>query len=525
MNYRNWNHGEKQNGFKVKDSRIFATCLIAVMGVCVLFCYSPLTHAVEDAKVTKKMEKAETLFQKGEIDNALSLLEELAQKFPDDVRPTIRLARYYLDSKLYQDAILYAEQAYTKNNADDKAKSVLCEAFQGIGQMNIQLRKFEQAEEAYHKMVELCPTDDNKKRLSFLYAQLARDAVQRKELPAAITAYEKILELEPDNQQLYFELYRIYVRNDQKDKALEILQKGVLAFPEDMKLGLALGSVYFQEQKFDEARDFFGKALENDPDNFHVANFYAQVLWRLADKKFEQLKNDDLLPKVTKKPGSTKASIAEYNKEVEKVQAEMLALKREIYQPVVDAFNRAIALDKDQKDPKLLMNSAIIHNFLGNEQDMKQAYLAAAQIYQQRLEADAGDLDAMHYCAWCQFNANEQLSDAENLFKKLLSLDEQHTHPTALIYLGEILIDQKRYDEAQQHLKTFLADYSDHPSRNRAELLLDYIDAVLKGTDAGKKPTKLLLKEPVLDFGSDDETGLKLDDDSIGLSEEELLGN
>jgi len=103
-------------------------------------------------------------------------------------------------------------------------------------------------------------------------------------------------------------------------------------------------------------------------------------------------------------------------------------------------------------------------------------------------------------------------------------LDEKNTHPTALIYLGELLVEQKKYDEAQQYLNTFLTKNPDHPSRNRAEIWLGYIDDVLKGTDAGKKPTKLLLTEPVIDLGTDDSGGLQLDD-SVGLSEQELLNN
>lgn len=475
-----------------------------------------LSYAEENSKVTKKLEKVEKYFSKGDTDKALSLLEDLAKNFSNDPRPAMRLAKYWLDAKLFHDAIRYAENAYNIDKTNEAAKNVLCESYQGIGQMNIQLRKYEQAKEAYNKMYDLCPTDDNKNRMSFLYSKIANDCLQRKDMTCAIEAYEKILEFEPDNQQLYFELFKLYTNNGQHNEALEILKKGVAAFPNDMKLVVALGAVYFQNQQYDDAISFYEKALDKDPDNFNLAKYYAFAVQALANQKFEQLKRDDKLPRTTKPIGS-----AAYKKEQEKVRSELIALKQEIYQPVVQAFKKAIDLDTNKQDPKMRMNLAILYGFIGQEQDMNKLYLDTASVYKHLFEDNPSDLDALHYCAFCEFNA-DLLNEAESHFRQLLEIDTEHKHKTAFVYLAEILIEKKEYTESQELLNRFLRDYPDHPHINRAQQWLDYIEAVLSGTDAGQKPRKLQLTEPILDFGEEDSEGLSLDD-STGLSEDSLL--
>ncbi|MFC1849906.1 tetratricopeptide repeat protein [candidate division CSSED10-310 bacterium] len=503
----------------VLTPNFFAVSLLLVcVGFCLLCPGSAI--AAENRKVTKKMLKVEKYFSKNETEQALNLLEALIKKYPDDPRPYVKLARYYLKAKLYNDAIRYAEDAYKVDPDSKDVKEVLCDSNQGIGQMNITLRKFNFAMDAYNKMYKLCPTEENKKRMAFLYSKIVQDALQRKDYDVAIQNYEKILELQPENQPLYFELVRLYLKNNQEDKAFSILQRGVAAFPEDIKLLNALGSLYFRKEKYEEAKGLYQRALERDPQNIDIAKFYAYTEQSIAHKKFNTLREEDKLPKTTLTPGKTKSSQKKYKEDVEVKKQEMITLKQDIYQPVIDAFKKAIELDTANKSPKLSMNLAVIYGFIGLDQEMTRCYVQTGEIYKSIADANPEDIDALHYYGFCMHSAGNKIEEAEAAFRKVIESDTENKHPTAANYLGEILVEKKEYEEAKSIFEKFIESYPSHPARKRAAQWLDYIEAILKG-DAGKKPMKFDVSEPVIDLGADESEGLTLDEG--GLSEDAIL--
>lgn len=488
--------------------RIVATFSLVLLIAGFILAYPIVSDAADNPKVTKKLEKVEKFFSKGDAGKALSLLESLAQDYADDPRPAIRLARYYLESKLYNDAIRYAQQAHSVNADNQEAKDVLCESYQGIGQMKIQMRQLEQAEESYKKMIELCPTKENKDRIVFLFSKKAEMALQQKKYPEAISAYENILTYQPENQQLYLELFRLYYSNGQEEEAVQLLEKGIDQFPEDETLTKALGALYFKDKKYEEAKNLFGKSLERDPNNLFIASYYAYAVQSIAHEKFNALKEEDKLPKVTLKPGKTKASVDAYKKEVEQVKQEMLQIKEEIYRPVLDAFDKAIAIDTEHENPKLILNLAVLHGFIGNQEKMKATYLQAGDVYKKLHEEHPEDIGALQKFGFCLLNAGENLDEAATCLQKVIELDTESQYPTAYLYLGEIFVDQKKYDDAQITFRKFKDVFPTHPGIKNADQWLQYIEDVLSGTDAGNRPMKLEISEPVLDFGSDDSEGL-----------------
>lgn len=500
-------------------NRILVVLLIIIsflsISISTLILTEQSAFADSNSKITKKIAKAEKYFKKGKIDKALSLLEELVKKYQDDPRPAITLSKYYLDNKLYNDAIGYAEKAYSIDKNSKEAINILCNCNQGIGQMDIQKKRFDQAKAAYDKMYELCPTEENKKRIIFLYSKKAGSDIDQERFPEAFQDYQKMLQLEPENRLLYFEMFKLAMKNKDEDKAIDILQKGVNRFPDDQKLVKILGGMFFKNKKYDEAKSLFNRILEKEPSNLFIATYLAYSEQSIANTKFKALKDEGKLPEVTKTPGKTKASIKAYKKEVQEKKDELIALKQEIYQPTVDAFNRAIQLDKEYTNPRLMMTLALLYGFINKPDDMSKMYLQAMEVFNQKSQKNPDDVDSLFFGGFCALNAGGHDAEAEKLFREVISKDTDKKHVNVPIYLAEILVDQKKFGEAREMLEQFKKDYPDNPAIKRADQWINYISA---GTPEGKKPHKLDISEPVIKVDSNEQKGLTLDDDT-SLSE------
>jgi tetratricopeptide (TPR) repeat protein len=68
--------------------------------------------------------KAEDLVGSGNVDGAIELLGEVAESNPSRKEPWIKLAKIYFDSKDYGNAIVAADEALKRDDADQMAKGV-----------------------------------------------------------------------------------------------------------------------------------------------------------------------------------------------------------------------------------------------------------------------------------------------------------------------------------------------------------------------------------------------------------------
>lgn len=67
---------------------------------------------------------ADTLLEKGNREEAVKVLEDLAKKNPGRKDPWVRMARIHFDGENYAQAIVAAEEALQRDSADRTAKSI-----------------------------------------------------------------------------------------------------------------------------------------------------------------------------------------------------------------------------------------------------------------------------------------------------------------------------------------------------------------------------------------------------------------
>lgn len=104
--------------------------------------------------------------------------------------------------------------------------------------------------------------------LAEAWFRLGRELVQQQDFLAAIPALEKAnLLASEQTDEIYLLLGRAYVETDQVEKGRTLLQSGVALFPKNLGFYQTLARSYRQEDSWLEAEMWYGRWLEQDPDD------------------------------------------------------------------------------------------------------------------------------------------------------------------------------------------------------------------------------------------------------------------
>ena len=83
----------------------------------------------------------------------------------------------------------------------------------------------------------------------------------------AVESYQRAVELDPTNEQYYFDLGIEYLTHFTFGPAAEVYRVGTQKFPDSSRQFLGLGFSHYAVREYREAADAFTKALEIDPDS------------------------------------------------------------------------------------------------------------------------------------------------------------------------------------------------------------------------------------------------------------------
>jgi len=94
----------------------------------------------------------------------------------------------------------------------------------------------------------------------------------------AATEMRKAIKLNAYEESYYFELARLYLRHQQAEAAVEVLQNGRKVFAGSPQLELALGVAYYGLRRFSEAADCFLRTIRMAPDVEQPYLFLGRML-------------------------------------------------------------------------------------------------------------------------------------------------------------------------------------------------------------------------------------------------------
>lgn len=256
-----------------------------------------------------------------------------------------------------------------------------------------------------------------------LYIAEAEDAYWAGNVGQAITAYQRALDLEPHQTEVYLELARLLVLNGRPERALVMAREALRRQPESARAWATLGLCYEWLRMLPEARDALQQAIKLDPTlpeayaylaevymaqgNWFAANDAIETALLLAPDHLDVVRNHAY---VLESQGSYTAAVREYRKAIE--------LHNHLAQLYLAIGRNALAL--------------------GN-------YTLALEVYEDAVAADPYDAASRDRLGWTLLVQGEY-ERAEAELKRAIELDP--TFGGAYSRLGILYFQRRNYEDA-----------------------------------------------------------------------------
>jgi tetratricopeptide (TPR) repeat protein len=147
--------------------------------------------------------------------------------------------------------------------------------------------------------IDLLRRTAKKRPSAALYNALAGLDEESGEFVEAVQSFQRAVELDPNNEQYYFDLGMEYLSHFTFGPAAEVYRVGTQKFPHSSRQFLGLAFSHYAVREYVEAADAFTTALEIDPESSVVFQAWNTVLSFLAPKDW-----DALLPRLDRLAGA-----------------------------------------------------------------------------------------------------------------------------------------------------------------------------------------------------------------------------
>jgi cytochrome c-type biogenesis protein CcmH/NrfG len=169
----------------------------------------------------------------------------------------ISLAEVLIDSKQHldeaEDHLLQAKAMIT--DPEEVAHIEL-----HLGEIAFEQKQYESALKHYHHVA------NYHSKSAEAWASLAMVYKMLEQYEEAEANYKRAIELEPDNEDYYFSLSEMFSANEEPEKAIEVLEEGLIENPNSYILHIFLAMRYLDTGDYRQAELFLEKAERLEPD-------------------------------------------------------------------------------------------------------------------------------------------------------------------------------------------------------------------------------------------------------------------
>jgi tetratricopeptide (TPR) repeat protein len=253
-----------------------------------------------------------------EYDKALDVSQKALAASPKNRDLKLMLAGELADQGKPDDGLTMAKSELDGKADDDRA------VWFAIGQVNIRLRRWRDAEDALNKAEPLATKNEDRVYLLFLRGELAD---REKHTEQAEQFFHQALDIDPSNAMtLNYLGYMLADKGAQLPEALKLIKKAVEMEPINGAYLDSLGWVYFKMGEYELAEDNLRQAVERDQTDptvhEHLGDLYektgrirlAAAQWQLSMSEFSKSNQADFEPgdvaKVQKKLESARVRLA-----------------------------------------------------------------------------------------------------------------------------------------------------------------------------------------------------------------------
>jgi tetratricopeptide (TPR) repeat protein len=373
---------------------------------------------------------------------ALEVCDAFLREFPNSkyqAQISLNKADCLYNMGRVRDALYFYQKVLTDFNLPE-LKNILDKAHYGLAWCYLKLGEFKKAIEEFQKTLKF--TDNLIVRISS-QIQIA-DAYQEKEMyDLALDTYNKILEEYPNNiysDYIQFQIGMLFLKNNRFDEAKLSFRNLEQSFASSKLIPEAkyyLAASYFSEGNYQSAKDILESFLEDFPKHPYrdrVSYLYGKCFFN-EGKYDKALKIFDKLDRESKDREI---------KELVLLDKAYAHLNLSDYQKAKATFKEFITrFPQSEYKPSVLLNLGALYE--------RDAELARAQNYYNQIIKNYPNspiyFEAMLAKAHLLWE-EDKLADAETYLRQLTESKIERVTYKAKIYLGEILAQQGRTQEA-----------------------------------------------------------------------------
>jgi tetratricopeptide (TPR) repeat protein len=323
----------------------------------------------------------------------------------------LRDGTYFKASKMFEDAIKFDARFAL-------AHARLAEAWMEldyVGRAQNELLKVRNLQQEQKSLFYFAPTEDS------LYVDAVNATVLR-DFPKAISNYEIIAQISPNESYAYVDLGRAFEKNEEIGKAIENYEKAASLNPQNSGAFLRLGTLLNRKSEFQKAFEAFDRA-ENIYDRQSNDEGVAEVRMQRGISLNSQEKLDAARAQFEQVINAPRASKYQQIRAILQISSSCSSEGKTTC--AEDYASRAIKLAKEERMENLATNGLID---LGNAFLARAEYEKAEQNFQQALEFARKD-------------------------------EGSRNEARALLALGSLSLQQNKPDEAQNYVKQALPYY------------------------------------------------------------------
>ena len=318
----------------------------------------------KDSNVNEVLDIVKQWIRDNQIDTAYEVLTELLKYFPENAQVHYWLGTVYERKNQLALSLEHIKKSVALAPSNPRLRTA-------YGQVLVRAGEFDEAEKQYNIVIETggntAFTHETKKLLGFAIGQrfikdsqleeaLAHYTEMYKEYPndlkilaqlgavnlqltnfnTAEKIYKQIIEVQPDNVSIHFQLAIVYKEKNEHEKFNQQLRQVILLDPNGFglqaanQLGLADGNRYLAQRNWVDAITSFQQVLETDNKNVHANLGITKALFESGNKK----RAEELLLKVLgEQPTNTtvRLELAKLYVMTNRIQAAVLELERIIF--------------------------------------------------------------------------------------------------------------------------------------------------------------------------------------------------
>ena len=198
-------------------------------------------------------------------ENAISKLQELKTKFPNEPQIDFELSRLFLDKQDYSNTLLHAQNAAAAYPDNPEVQTVLGQAMLGLGQIG-------PAETNFNRALEL----DANNILAHL--NLADIKTWQQDYNSAEKHYLRVLELGRNNFAAHLNYATLLYKEHRLSEALEEFRQAIIINPKSAEASNNLGLILKDLQEYEEALGLFFNAYALNPELEEVSVNLSETL-------------------------------------------------------------------------------------------------------------------------------------------------------------------------------------------------------------------------------------------------------